>query len=166
MYTTVYLLAPALTSSWVQWRYASSNLSVTSLLELELSEYCTARLKLLLLCSKLVLRRYDEKSLSLNLALNPNSVSLISCTDKSKISVLSYKSWTSVNSVSSNLHRFKWAFAQLIFSGVEQCWSNLVKSTQILREIQTVQRFFISSSRLMSKMKSFLGSFSRKLYVL
>ena len=80
--------------------------------------------------------------------------------DKGKISVWSYKSWASLSSVSSNLHRFKWAFAQLIFSGVEQCWSYLVKSTQILRKIQTVQIFFISSLRLKLKMKSFLGSLS------
>ena len=62
----------------------------------------TAKLKLLLLHSKLVLENFLN---SLNLALQ------------------SYKSWVSLwaslSSVSSNLHRFKWAFTQLIFSGVE-----------------------------------------------
>ena len=79
------------------------------------------------------------------------------CNGKSKISVWSYKSWASLweslSSVSSNLHRFKWAFAQLIFSGVEYCWL-------ILHEIQTIQRIFILSSKLKLKMKSFLGSLS------
>ena len=74
------------------------------------------------------------------------------------ISVWSYKSWASLwaslSSVSSNLHRFKWAFTQLIFSeGVDNCWL-------ISPEIQTVQRFFTLSSKLKLKMKSFLGSLS------
>ena len=61
-------------------------------LEFQVANY-TAKLKLILLSSKLVLPRSNEKSLnSLNLALNPNSVSLIS--------------WESVSSVSSNLHSF------------------------------------------------------------
>ena len=64
----------------------------------------------------------------------------------------SYKSWVSLwaslRSVSSNLHRFKWAFAQLIFTGVELCWL-------IFCEIQ-----IILLSKLKQKMKSYLGSLS------
>ena len=78
----------------------------------------------------------------------------LSCNCKSKISVWSYKSSANLCSVSSNLHRFKRAFAQLIFSILEKCW-------WILREIQTVQqRYFILSSKLKLTWTSFLGSLS------
>ena len=139
----------------------------------------TAKLKLLLLHPKLVLRWWNEKSLnSLNLALlssaalQPthyeqklsknhkalnsaitfkiqNCIFLVFSTKIRIIDILNHFSltfkkvliifeqnlkflaiviqwhkswaslWASLSSVSSNLHRFKWAFAQLIFSEVE-----------------------------------------------
>ena len=58
---------------------------------------------------------------------------------KNKTSVWSYKSWARLSSVSSNLHRFKWAFAQLIFS------------VQLMRETKLGLRYL--NLKLSSKFK-------------
>ena len=44
-------------------------------------------------------------------------------------------SWVSLSSVSCKLPWFNWALSQLIFSEVEDCWTTLLRGTQICLKI-------------------------------
>ena len=44
-------------------------------------------------------------------------------------------SWVSLSSVSCKLPWFSWALTQLIFSEVEECWTTLLRGTQICLKI-------------------------------